>query len=172
MCVKYALFFSGLFSGGRGFFSCAFGCGASKAPIGTHYDARLDPGRAPWRCSEHSTSLSWLLLSRGCVPPPCSSRVGAWKTPYILPYIFFIARFPLAFLNFAPHPPHNFISTFFLPSLLSATTHQRQQQQQHSLVTATDGASVRMRERFRICVCMCVRWVCAVIGAQNYQGKR
>ena len=35
-----------------------------------HYDACLDPGRPPWRSSEQSTTLSWLLFIRGCVPLP------------------------------------------------------------------------------------------------------
>ena len=48
-----------------------------------HHDACLDPGRPPWRCSEHSTSLSWLFLSRAWVPP-CLSRAVAWKTPHCL----------------------------------------------------------------------------------------
>ena len=30
-----------------------------------HYDACLDPGRAPWWCSEHSTSLGWHQESDG-----------------------------------------------------------------------------------------------------------
>ena len=43
------------------FFSRTFGCGASKGTFGV-YDARRDPGQAPWRCSGHSTSLRWLIF--------------------------------------------------------------------------------------------------------------
>ena len=35
--------------------------------------ARLNPGRGPWQCFEHSESLSWLFLSRGCVLRMCCS---------------------------------------------------------------------------------------------------
>ena len=42
-------------------FSRTFGCGASKGTFGV-YDARRDPGQAPWRCSGHSTSLRWLIF--------------------------------------------------------------------------------------------------------------
>ena len=52
-------------------FTRAFGRGASKPHMGTP--------RRTWRCSEHPTSLSWLFSSRGCVPPRCPSRAGAWK---------------------------------------------------------------------------------------------
>ena len=34
-----------------------------------HFDARGNPGRDPWRCSQRSTFLNWPFFSRGCVPP-------------------------------------------------------------------------------------------------------
>ena len=61
VCKKNTYLFLACRSPAADGFSRAFGCGARKAPTtGTlqHYDACLDPGRAPWRCSEHPTSLS------------------------------------------------------------------------------------------------------------------
>ena len=62
--VKHALFFwRGVLRRPRLFL-------ALSAAVGSwlYYDACLDPDRAPWWCSEHPTSLSWLFLSRRCVP--------------------------------------------------------------------------------------------------------
>ena len=42
--------------------------GQARGPW-VHYDACLDPGRAPWRCSEHSKSLTWLFSSGVFAPP-------------------------------------------------------------------------------------------------------
>ena len=51
----------------KGFYLVLSAAGQARRPS-VHYDACRDPGRALWRCSEHSTSLNWLFLSRGCVP--------------------------------------------------------------------------------------------------------
>ena len=101
--------------------------GQARRPS-VHYDARLDPGRAPWRCSEHLTSLIWLIFSRGCVAPRRSSRTGASKTPYVfvnspLPYrILYSLRFP------ARRATSSTYLVIVLPSLLAAATQQQQQQ--------------------------------------------
>ena len=127
-----------------------------------HCDACLDPGRAPWRLSEHPTSLSWLLFSRGRVPPRCSSRDGAWKTPHIpftqpAPLWHFCTR-----SAFPPGVQHH--QSNCLPSLPSATM----QQQRHAFAKVADGVSVCKRVRF----CVCVDGVCAVIGTPNDQEER
>ena len=68
-----------MLSGSRGLFLALSAAGQAR-PSSVHHGACLGPGRAPWRCSEHPTSLSSLFFSRGCVPPRCSSRAGAWST--------------------------------------------------------------------------------------------
>ena len=62
--VNNAFCFAGmLFCGGRVFFLALSAAGQARRPP-VHHDACLDLGRAPWRCSEHSTSLSWLFFQR------------------------------------------------------------------------------------------------------------
>ena len=79
LCKVY-VFFCLLFSSVRGYFTSLSAAGQARRP--SVHDECRDPGRAPWRCTAHSTSLNWLFFSRGCVPP-WLSRVGmcGWKTP-------------------------------------------------------------------------------------------
>ena len=49
--IIYIYIYSGMpLSGGRGFFLALSAAGQARGPW-VHYDAGLDPGRAPWRCS-------------------------------------------------------------------------------------------------------------------------
>ena len=59
----FCFFFGSLLSAGRGFLLALSAAGQARLPW-VHYEACLDFGRAPWRCSAHETSLSWLYLAR------------------------------------------------------------------------------------------------------------
>ena len=87
--VKNSLFLEWCFPAAESFFLSLSATGQARLPWvhcennKTKYDASLDPGRAPWRCSECSTSLSWLLLVKGLCSAPLR-RSGAWKTQLLL----------------------------------------------------------------------------------------
>ena len=67
-----------LLSGDRGFFLPLSAAGQARGPW-VHYDACLDPDRAPWRRSGHFTSISWLSKTKLLAASP--SRVGVMETP-------------------------------------------------------------------------------------------
>ena len=166
--VKYTSFFLACYSPAAEFFLALSAAGQARRPS-VHYDACLStPGQAPWRCSEHPTSLSWLFFSWGCVPPRCSSRARAWKTPR---FVFSPLLSSFFVFNSLSRPPYSIVSpTAVSASLLSATTQQQRQQRQHSLVTAADGVSVSMC----VCVCLCVfvGGVCGVVSTQKHEKER
>ena len=90
--------------------------GQARGPS-VYYDNCLDPGRAPWRCSEHSTSLIWLFfqevafrlaeLSRRMETPLCSFSTTSSALTFFHPL-----RSPTGCLTSAH---------LLLPLLLSAT---------------------------------------------------
>lgn len=53
-----------VFSGGRGYLFALSTVGQAWEPS-VYHEACLDPGPAPWRCSENLTSLNWLFSSKG-----------------------------------------------------------------------------------------------------------
>ena len=87
-----------VFSSGRRFFFALSAAGQAWGPP-VRYDTCLDPSRAPWRCSEHSTSLNWIFISRGCNSASLR-RAGAGKSHIfltslhspLLPHVFVLAR--------------------------------------------------------------------------------
>ena len=97
--VKYALlcFRHGVLRRSNVFLALS-GAGQARGPS-AHYDACLDPSRAPWRCFEHSTSLNWLFWSRGVALPRSDEQV---HVKYYILFIVFSSLLPSHRLVFIP----------------------------------------------------------------------
>ena len=108
--VKEALFFlifACCSSAAKCFFSTLSAAGQARHPA-VRYDARLDPGRAPRWCYEHSISLSRSFLK--VFRSASLRRVSAMENPIFFFKYFSIARSALPLVQ------------LFLTFLLSAPT--------------------------------------------------